>query len=263
MSLKDFTHYVMNYGQYKKYIAKKTEKQTENGIDFEHFEENTAKAKPQKPKKNKQFAVLGLGRFGMALALELSKQGCQVIASDKNPELVAQVKGKVTETYVVDFNTEGALKQMNLGECDTVVVAIGTSIESAIMATVHAKQVGANCVIVKALTFQQKAMFEKLGADRVIMPEYDSGKRLAEQIVNPNMLEFFKFSENYGFAEIEPKEEWVGKSLKESGIRADYGLNIVAIKRDSDVVVNPYADEVIGKDDILVVIGENKKIQNF
>jgi trk system potassium uptake protein TrkA len=145
---------------------------------------------------------------------------------------------------------------------DTVVVAIGTSIESAIMATMYAKEKGVGCVIAKAMTFQQKKMFEKLGADRVIMPEYDSGKRLAEQIVNPNMLEFFRFSDDYGFAEIEPKEHWIGKSLKESNIRAGYGLNIVAIKRDKDVVVNPYADEVIMAGDILVVMGEYKKIQS-
>jgi trk system potassium uptake protein TrkA len=220
------------------------------------------KDKDKNNNKNKQFAVLGLGRFGFSLAVELSAKGYDVFACDKNPALVKQIGEYVTEAMIVDLNDEESLASIGFENYDTVVVAIGTSIESAIMATMYAKEKGVGCVIAKAMTFQQKKMFEKLGADRVIMPEYDSGKRLAEQIVNPNMLEFFRFSDDYGFAEIEPKEHWIGKSLKESNIRAGYGLNIVAIKRDKDVVVNPYADEVIMAGDILVVMGEYKKIQS-
>lgn len=215
-------------------------------------------------KKNKQFAVLGLGRFGFTVATKLSEEGFDVLACDKNPTLVKQIEPYVTDAVIVDFNDQDALSGLGLQNYDTVVIAIGSMLESAIMATIYAKECGVECVIAKAMTFQQKKMFEKLGADKIVMPEFDSGKRLVNQITKSNVLEFISVSDEYGFAKIKTKKQWAGKSLKQSNIRAEYGINVVAIQRsDNDVIINPHPDEVIMEEDSLIVIGENKKIQQM
>lgn len=213
--------------------------------------------------KRKQFAVLGLGRFGFTVATKLSEQGFDVLACDRDPALVRQIEPYVTDAVVTDINDQDALEGLGLQNYDTVIIAIGIMLESAIMATIYAKECGVDCVIAKAMTFQQKKMFEKLGADRVVMPEYDSGIRLANSLVQPNVLEFISVSDEYGFAEVKPKKQWCGRSLKQSNIRAEFSISVVAIKRSSGVVINPHPDEIIKEDDCLIVIGENKKIQKL
>jgi trk system potassium uptake protein TrkA len=213
--------------------------------------------------KNKQFAVIGLGRFGQAVVETLSKNGYDVMGCDKNMENVKRVEPIATDVAQLDVMDEDALNAIGLNNYDAVIIAIGNNLEASIMATMHAKEKGVKTIIAKAKTAVQKSLLEKIGADKVVMPERDSGHRLAIGLITTNVIEYISFSDTYGMAEIEPRPEWLNKSISESDIRAKYGLNIVAIKRNKDVIVTPPPSLEILPDDIIVVIGENTNIEKF
>lgn len=214
-------------------------------------------------KKVKQFAVLGLGRFGQALVQTLVESGHDVLCCDKNPDVVNQMSAYATDLIQADIADEKALKEMGLNNYDVVIIATGDSLESAVMATMAAKEMGVHTVIAKAKDIKQANVLYKVGADKVVLPERDMGIRLATSLVTSNVLEYINFSDAYGMAEIAPKPEWIGKTLAGSDIRAKTGFNIVAIKRGKEVLVSPSPQEVINADDVLVVIGTTDKIQSF
>lgn len=212
-------------------------------------------------KKNKQFAVLGLGRFGQSVVKTLSKYGYDVLCCDKNPELVTQMTPYATEAMQADISDEGALKEMGLSNYDIVIIATGDSLESAVMATMTAKEMKVETVISKAKDLKQANILYKVGADKVVMPERDMGMRLATSLITSNVLDYISFSDDYGVAEIAPMSKWVGKTLAGANIRAATGLTVVAIKREKKVIASPNPQETINPEDILVVIGTNEQIQ--
>lgn len=214
-------------------------------------------------KNKKQFAVLGLGRFGQAVVKTLSENGYDVICCDKNPELVAQIAPYATDVVQADISDEGALKEMGLKNCDIAIIATGDSLESAVMATLTAKELGVETVIAKAKDKKQSNVLSKVGADKVVMPEMDMGRRLATSLITSNIIEIINFSDEYSIAELAPKGEWIGKTLAGANIRANTGFNIVAIKRGSTAIVSPMPTEKINEGDILVIIGSNDKIQKY
>lgn len=213
--------------------------------------------------KNKQFAVIGLGRFGRAVTKTLVDNGCDVLCCDKNMSLIKQMEPYVTKAMQIDVMQENALEALGLNNFDVVIVDIGDSLESSVMATMYAKEAGVKTVIVKAQNMSEKKILEKIGADRVVMPEMDSGSRLAINLITTNVIEYISFSEKYAMAEITPLKEWENKTLVEANIRAKYGFNVVAIKENDEVIVSPVADTVIKAGQILVIIGENKQIQKY
>ncbi len=213
--------------------------------------------------KNKQFAVLGLGRFGQSIARTLVDNGCDVLCVDRNVEAVNEMSkyaSNVTRADVTDVHAMGAL---GLNNFDVVVIAIGENMEAGIMATLIAKEMGVKRVIAKAKSEMQKLILNKVGADRVVLPERDMGVRIATNLITSNIIDFINLSDKFTIAEIEPKKEWLNIPLTESNIRAKHGLNIVAIKRDNDVIVSPRASENIFENDILIVIGEHTDIQKM
>lgn len=213
--------------------------------------------------KNKQFAVLGLGRFGQSIARTLVDNGCDVLCVDRNVEAVNEMSkyaSNVTRADVTDVHAMGAL---GLNNFDVVVIAIGENMEAGIMATLIAKEMGVKRVIAKAKSEMQKLILNKVGADRVVLPERDMGVRIATNLITSNIIDFINLSDKFTIAEIEPKKEWLNIPLTESNIRAKHGLNIVAIKRDNEVIVSPRASENIFENDILIVIGEHTDIQKM
>ncbi len=212
--------------------------------------------------KYRQFAVLGLGRFGKSVVKVLFDNGYNVLACDSNMSNVKEVSSYSTLAVEVDVTDELAVKQLGLKNYDVVIIAIGEDLEASIMATLLAKEAGGKEVICKAKTMLQKSVLLKVGADRVVLPEKEMGERVATNLITTNVIDFITLSDNFGIAEIEPKSDWIGKNLIESNIRAEYSLNIVAIKRDNDeIMVSPYPTEIITEGDRLVVIGESQKIQ--
>ena len=207
-------------------------------------------------KNNKQFAVIGLGRFGRAVVETLVASGYDVMGCDKNMEAVKQMEHIATDVMQLDVMNEDAMQYIGLNNFDVVIVA-------SIMATMYAKEKGVKTVIAKAIGTPQKKLLEKVGADKVLMPERDSGQRLAISLVTSNVLEYITVSDKFGIAEIGVVDKWVDKTLQDANIRAKYGINVVAIKRGGDVIVTPPPDIKILETDTLVVIGENANIAKF
>ncbi|MGN1318026.1 MAG: potassium channel family protein [Lachnospirales bacterium] len=211
--------------------------------------------------KYKQFAVLGLGRFGQAVVKTLAEHGCDVMCCDKNMEAVNDVEQYATDAFQMDISNSKAISTIGLSNYDCVIIGVGESFEATIMSAMYAKEAGVPMVIAKAKNNEQKALLEKIGVDKVVMPERDTGIRMAYNLISSNIVEYIRFSDKYGIAEINPRKEWCNKNLIESNIRADYGITIMAIKRGEEVFVSPAPATIIRENDILVVIGENDKIQ--
>lgn len=203
----------------------------------------------------KQFVVIGLGRFGNALAKTVYGLGNDVLAIDMDEEKVQNIADDVTHAVQMDATDENALKTVGLRNFDVAVVTIGSDIQASIMATLLTKEMGVKFIIAKAHNEQHAKVLSKIGADKVILPEQDMGVRVAHNLVSSNILDYIELSSEYSIMEIEALDEWEGKSLKELELRKKYGINIVAIKDGKKVNVSPKADAVINKNDIVVALG--------
>lgn len=213
--------------------------------------------------KNKQFAVLGLGRFGQSVARTLAESGYDVLACDNDIETVQEVSQYATHAVQADVMDSMAMSALGLGNFDVVVVAIGGDLEPSVMATMLAKESGVKHVIAKASNQTQKRILEKVGADRVVLPETEMGVKIATGLISSNIIDFINLSDEYGIAEIEPLPQWVGQTLHKANIRAMTGINIVAIKRGKRIIVSPKPDETIAHADVLVAMGENRDIHRL
>ena len=213
--------------------------------------------------KNKQFAVLGLGRFGQSIAKTLVDNGCDVLCVDKCIDAVNEMSKYASNVTRTDVTDVYAMSALGLNNFDILIIAIGDNLEASIMATLIAKEMGVELVIAKAKNEMQKSILLKVGADRVVLPERDMGVRIATNLITTNILDYINLSDKFALVEIDPRKDWIGISLKKSNIRAKYGLNIVAIKRDNDIIVSPKAEEVIQEKDILIIIGENSDINKI
>jgi len=210
---------------------------------------------------DKQYLVVGLGRFGTSVARALYNSGNDVLAIDKNEEVVNEISEHVTQAVAVNATDETSLKAMGIGNFDVAIVSIGTDVQSSIMAVLLLKELGVRYIVAKAHDDLHGKVLRKIGADRVVFAERDMGMRVAHNLVSSNILDYIELSPNYGIVETLPPKNWHGKSLNELNLRAKYGINIIAIKRGKDVNVSPSAEEIIGINDILVVVGETEQLE--
>lgn len=211
----------------------------------------------------KEFAVIGLGRFGGSICRALSEQGMEVMAIDNNEERVNQFAMIVSHAVVGDTTDEAVLKSLGIRNFDHVIVAIGDDIQSSILTTLILKELGVKNITVKAQNDYHEKVLLKIGADHVVHPERDMGKRIAHNIISNNVLDYLELSDQHSIVEIVASGNLDGHSLIDLDIRAKYGINIVAIKRKDDILVSPQASEVIRKGDILIVIGADLDINRF
>ena len=209
----------------------------------------------------KSYVIIGLGRFGGCLARRLTALGTEVLAIDTSAELVQQVANDVTRAVTVDVQDKEALQALGVQDCDCAVVAIGGSLSSSVLAVMNLKELGVPNVICKAHDETHKRVLERLGADRVIIPEYQVAERLARSLSSANVLEYIELSHDYGIVEVPTPRKWVGKNLKELNVRAKLGVNVLAVRKpNSTITVSPSADYTILSDDVLVVLGDNKAL---
>ncbi|PWH11993.1 MAG: potassium uptake system protein [Anaerolineae bacterium] len=213
--------------------------------------------------KQKEFAVIGLGRFGRAVVRTLSEKGHSVLGIDKDPQLVQAISEVCTQAVVLDSTNEASLRALDIASFETVVVAIGSDFESNLITTVALKALGVKRVICKALTQRQKDILLRVGADRVIQPEADAGRQLANELAAPNFIQQIAFGETHSVLELRAPQTMVGKSLAELDLRKQYGANIVALKHKTSVSIFPPAEQVIQENDILVVIGLTETINKL
>lgn len=211
----------------------------------------------------KEFAVIGLGRFGGSICRALAEEGMEVMAIDNNEERVNQFAMIVSHAVVGDTTDEAVLKSLGIRNFDHVIVAIGDDIQSSILTTLILKELGVKNITVKAQNDYHEKVLLKIGADYVVHPERDMGKRIAQKIISNSVLDYLELSDQHSIVEIVANNKLHGYSLIDLDIRAKYGINIVAIKRGDEILVSPQASEIIHQGDILIVIGADADINRF
>lgn len=213
--------------------------------------------------KAKQFVVFGLGRFGSSLATTLAEAGYEVMAVDQSEEKVQDISTVVTQAIQADVTDMDTLKELGIRNFDVAIVSIGKDMQSSIMATLLLKELGIPYVVAKASTEAHKRVLEKLGADRIILPEHDMGKRLANNLIAGNLIDYIQLSRDYSIMEMSILEEWHNYTISELDIRAKYEINIIAVESGGEINVTPGPDYVLKEGDLLVVVGKNKSIQEL
>ncbi|GIO43469.1 MULTISPECIES: potassium channel family protein [Paenibacillus] len=213
--------------------------------------------------KQQQFVVIGLGRFGASLALELMDLGYEVLGIDRDEEVVDELSSQLTHAVTADATDEEVLKSLGIRNFDCGVVAIGNDIQMSILSTILLKELGLKTVVSKAISVLHGRALEKLGVDRVIFPERDMGVRVAHQLVSPNLLDYIEISKEYSIVELKAPSCLEGKSLSELNPRARYGCSIVALQRKQGIIIAPTAMDRLEQGDIMVVIGAKKNLEEF
>jgi trk system potassium uptake protein TrkA len=211
------------------------------------------------------FAVIGLGRFGSAMASTLKELGHEVIGIDRDADKVAAMSDIITQALELDSTDERALRAAGIQDVDIAVISIGENIESSVLVVMLVKELGIETIVAKATTPLHGRILEKLGVSRVIFPERDMAVRVAHSLVVPNVLDYIELSRDFSIVELPAPTEFVGKTLRELGLRARYGLTLVAVRR-VDVrgreftVIAPNPDEAIRTGDVLALLGSNERL---
>ena len=182
---------------------------------------------------SKSIAVLGLGKYGRSLAASLYSMGADVMVVDRNRELIREFADKSTVAIVADLANEEEIKELGIKNMDVVVVAMGAALGPSIMSVVVAKEQGVPLVVAKASSERMASILKKVGADKVINPEAETGVRSAKILTSSTFLDFFSVDENLCLIEMKPKKKWVGKSIKELELRNQCNINVVALKENS------------------------------
>lgn len=211
----------------------------------------------------KEFAVIGLGRFGGSIVEELNELDANVLAIDRDAERVRDFQDIATESVIADTTEESVLKDLGLRNFDHVIVAIGDNIQSSILTTLLLKDIGVKSVTVKAQSTYHARVLEKIGADYVVHPERDMGRRIAHKMMSSSVLDYLELSNEYSVVEYLAGKKLAGRSILELDIRAVYGISIIAIKRGKDILVSPDPNLEIERDDILIAIGEDSDLTAF
>ncbi|MBR3834235.1 MAG: TrkA family potassium uptake protein [Lachnospiraceae bacterium] len=201
----------------------------------------------------KSFAVIGLGRFGRSIAMELSKLGADVMVIDNDEEKINRLSDYVTCAINVDVCDTDALISTGIANMDAVIVAMADYLEPSIMGVITAKDLGVPLVIAKARDHVTGSIYDKVGADRVVFPERESGKRISKQLMCADFLEFFELSDSVSLIELMPKKEWIGKTLRQLNLRREYKINVIAVKENDDVNVAMDPDEPLKADCPLII----------
>lgn len=209
----------------------------------------------------KSYLVIGLGLFGAETARKLCELGCEVLAMDVKESLVQQVASQVTHAVTGDGQDKEVLRALGAGTFDCAIVAIGDDLAASVLTVMNLKELGVPYVVCKAHDETHRRVLEKLGADRVVIPECEFAGKLARSLSSHNVLDYIELSPDYGILEIPAPKAWVGKTLKDLNVRAKMGVNIIAVESNHNTYVSPAADHKIWSGDILVVLGDNPALE--
>ena len=209
----------------------------------------------------KSYVVIGLGRFGSEVARQLYKCGCEVLAVDLKSELVQHISSDVTHAVVADSQDKEVLRMLGVGDFDCAVVAIGEDLAASVLTTMNLKELGVPYVICKAHDETHRRVLEKLGVDRVVIPECEFGGKLARSLSSHNVLDYIELSQDHGILEIPAPKSWVGQTLRQLNVRAKLGVNIIAVESNGVTNVSPAAEYLICQGDVMVVLGDNYALE--
>ena len=212
-------------------------------------------------KEKKHIVVIGLGEFGRELAQQLAKE-CEVLALDREEAMVDAILDKVQRALILDVRDFHALSSLVTADFDEAIVSMGESLESSILATLYLKKIGVKRIWAKATTEDHAAILTSIGASEIIFPERETARRLAAQLINPNLLDFIPLAEDYRVMDVAPPNGFCGQTLIELNLRRKFGVFVLAIKElvPMRFVFLPPPDFVIKPSDILVMIGKEKDL---
>ena len=203
---------------------------------------------------NKSYAVFGLGRYGIAVATELVNNGADVLAVDIDEDIVNSAVADIPFCRCADITDPEVIKQLGISNVDVVVIAMANNLEASVMSVILCKEAGVKMVIAKCADEMQGKILYKVGADKVVYPEYESGVRLAKNLLSAGMVDIIDLSEDISVIEIPVREKWVGKTLVELDLRKKYAINIIAIRNGEDILVNIDPNVQLSNEMQLVVI---------
>jgi len=225
--------------------------------------------------KNKQFAVIGIGQFGEAIAKSLSKKGAEVLAIDINQERIDYISSEVSYAVALDATDKKALLMQNIQEFDAVVIAIGEQFEQLLLCAVNLIELKVKRIIARAKGDVNKLILQKLGIEEIFQPEFEVGALVAERLMNPSIVSYLQLPDGYSIAEIEPPQAIIGRTLGDIKLRDNYRINLITVKRDFEVEKEgekiteshltgvPQSTTVIEKQDNMLIFGKESDIQKF
>ena len=212
----------------------------------------------------KTFVVIGLGRFGSAVATELCSLGHEVLALDTDAEKIQKLADQVTHAVVGDARDADVLRALGVRNYDCAIVATGFDVGNSTLITLNLKEAGVRQVICKAQSHVHRKVLEKIGADRVVFPEHEMGLKLAQGLSSVNVLNFIELSDDFGIVELTAPKSWQGRTLRELDVRVHYHVNVIAVRdRAGELDVAPGGEHVVGKDSMLVVVGRTEHINRL
>jgi trk system potassium uptake protein TrkA len=213
--------------------------------------------------KKKQFAVIGLGRFGGSVCKELYRMGHQVLAIDNREQKVTEFAQHSTHSVIADSTDEKALQSLGIRNFEYVIVAIGDNIQSSILTTLVLKEMEVENVWVKAQNAYHHKVLEKIGADRIIHPEHDMGIRIAQHLTSEKIVDYIELSDEYSIVELLATNKVHHRSIIDLDVRARFGCTILAVKHEEEINVSPLPDDMIYVNDVLIVIGHKRDLKRF
>lgn len=214
-------------------------------------------------KTQKTYAVLGLGRYGIAVAKELMESGAEVLAVDIDEDIVNNAISEIPYCKCADVTDEEVIKQLGISNIDVVIIAMASNLEASVMATMLCKEVGVETVIAKCSSEMNRKILNKVGADRVVFPESESGTRLAKNLLSSGFIDIIELSKDVSLIELDVKSEWEGKNLLELNLRQKYSINVVAIIQDNNICVNIDPKQPLDRSMKLIVIANASKLNRL
>ncbi|HWS43824.1 MAG TPA: TrkA family potassium uptake protein [Pseudoflavonifractor sp.] len=213
----------------------------------------------------KTFVVIGLGRFGSAVATELCELGHEVLAIDSIEENVLAVADHVTHAVTGDARDPAVLRALGVRNYDCAIVAVGVDVGNSALITLNLKDMGLKKVICKAQSHVHRKVLEKIGADKVVFPEHEMGVKLAQSLSNSNVINFIELSDDFGIVELSAPKSWQNKTIRELDVRAKFHVNIIAIRKAAggELLVAPGGDYVLESRDTVVTLGRNDDINRL
>lgn len=211
---------------------------------------------------DKSYGIIGLGRFGYALALSLAEAGKEILVIDYDEEHVKEMRNYTENAFVVHKVDRSTLEETGIQNCDVVIVCIGATVDTSILTTLNVIELGVPRVISKASTAEQGKVLEKIGAE-VVYPERDMAIRLAHRLVSERLMNYFELQGDINISELSLSEALEGMTVSEADIRKNFGLNIIALERDCEIITEITPNLVFRKEDVIVLLGAQEKIEKF
>lgn len=214
-------------------------------------------------KKNNSYAVFGLGRYGLAVAKELVENGAEVLSVDHNEELVNDAISELSICRCADVTDPEVIKQLGISNVDVVIIAMSGSLETSVMATALCKEAGVETVIVKCSNEMHAKILSRVGADKVVLPERESGIRLAKNLLSSGFVDILELTSDISLVEIDVKSEWIGKSLVDLNLRKKYSVNVIAIQQNNDVTTDIDPTKPLEETMKLIVVANKIKLEKL